>query len=287
MTIVKQLQVPRTQIGESPVWDERQRRLEWIDVVGKKLFSADVDGADLQSKSWEDYPACFALRPNAGKLIAFRRSIRLFDAGGEEEQRLTMSDFDVAKERFNEGACDSRGRLWVGTLDRYVKQPVGGLFRIDPDLSSRRMVEGITLANGIAWSPDERTMYHCDSGPRTVYAYDYDIATGEVGERRVFVTFGEYEGMPDGCAMDVEGHLWVAAPGAAAILRFAPDGTRAGKIDLPTREPTSLVFGGDGLETMFVTSMISHEAKAQNESDGGLFAVRASVAGVPRHRFGA
>lgn len=217
--------------------------------------------------------------------LGYRRRIVLIDGEGVERE-LGLPDFDVGKERFNDGACDAKGRFWVGTIDRKLKHPVGGLFRLDPDLSFRRMAEGITLSNGLAWSPDNRVMYHCDSGPRLIYAYDFDLESGSVGQRRIFVRFDEDMGQPDGCAMDTEGYLWVAAPYTGSIMRFAPDGQIESRLELPSRMPSSLAFGGSTLSTLFVTSMHPHDDSAPDKNDGAIFKVDVDVSGIAVPCFG-
>lgn len=284
MTDVRTVPVPRAELGESPLWNAAAGRIEWVDVLAKTMSSAREDGGDHRQAGLPDHPGCLVLRASGGRVMAFRRSVGFIGDDGDITP-IAVDGFDVSMERFNEGACDAAGRFWVGTMDRRVKEPVGGLYRIDPDLTARRVIGGLTLSNGIAWSPDGTLMYQCDSGPRVIYVHDFDVATGDIGERRVFATFGEGEGMPDGCAMDETGHLWVAAPGTGSVLRFAPDGGIADRVAVPSREPTSVVFGGADLSTLYVTTMQPHGHAAAPE-DGGLYALAVGVCGLKRHAFG-
>ncbi|MBS0640632.1 MAG: SMP-30/gluconolactonase/LRE family protein, partial [Proteobacteria bacterium] len=195
---------------------------------------------------------------------------------------------DFMKDVFNDGKCDRRGRFWVGTMDRETTHPIGALYRIDPDLTVHRMADGITLSNGIAFSPDDRTLYHCDSEPGVVWAYDYDIESGSIANRRVLVDFAGRKGHPDGCTIDAEGGLWVAEIGAGQIVRFDAAGRETGLIAVPVTRPTSVIFGGADLRTMFVTSMqfaLSDEEKAQQPLAGSVFSVNVGVAGIPEVRF--
>jgi sugar lactone lactonase YvrE len=272
-------------LGESPLWDAPGARIAWVDVLARTISSSAEDGSGHRVDQVSDHPGCIAARASGGRIIAFRRSIALADATGALRP-LSVTGFDPDIERFNEGACDAAGRFWVGTMDRRVKEPVGGLYRIDPDLTSRRVAAGLTLSNGIAWNPDGSRLYQCDSGPRVIYVHDFDVATGELGPRRLFTAFGAGDGMPDGCAMDEAGHLWVAAPGTGSVLRFAPDGTKVASVAVPTREPTSVCFGGADLATLYVTSMQPHGGHDASPDDGGLYALKVGIRGLPRHPFG-
>lgn len=194
---------------------------------------------------------------------------------------------DFALERFNDGACDRHGRFWTGTMARTLTDKVGHLFRIDPDLSVHRMLDGIILSNGIAWSPDQRTMYHCDSGARVVRAYEFDADAGTVANPTVFLDLARH-GLPDGCTVDAEGHLWVALVEAGTLLRFAPSGAIVASVRLPVSRPTSVAFGGGDLRTLFVTTMrdgLSAASQAAEPAAGHLLTLRPGVAGLPEPRF--
>jgi sugar lactone lactonase YvrE len=165
------------------------------------------------------------------------------------------------------------------------RSPDGALFRLDPDLGFHRLDEGMVISNGIGWSPDETIMYFCDSG-HGVYAYDYDIETGAIANRRTFASFDEDQGSPDGSAVDAEGHLWVAMAGGGQILRLAPDGSVDRRIAMNARFPASVAFGGSDLATLFVTTMSPFDGSPGGPDDGIVFAFEPGVAGMPMHRFG-
>lgn len=272
-------------LGECPVWDERTGRLHWIDVTGKRISSCASDGSDVVRTSLDDIPGSFALRENGGYLIGFRRSLALIGPDGREERRERPAIVDFESERFNDGACDRRGRFWVGTMDRRLKQNIGGLYRVDSDMSVCRMAEGIGLSNGLAWSPDDRTLYHCDSAPAVIYAYDFDLDDGEVRNRRVFLQFDPSTARPDGCAMDSEGFLWVAALGSGAIHRYDPSGRLDRAIKTPVKRASSLCFGGPDWRRIYITTMGPHDGHGDDPLDGAVFVDDVDVAGLPRYRF--
>ncbi len=276
-------------LGECPLWDSRSGRLFSIDCMSRKLFCHTGDGARQEEWSLPRTPGSFALRASGGMLMAYRRGLAFIEPGTAMLDEIPTPGIDVATEIFNDGECDRRGRFWVGTMDRDVAKPVGALYRVDPDLRVTRMDGGITLANGIAWSPDDRTMYFCDSRPGRIWAYDFDVATGAIDNRRVFVDFAGRRGRPDGCTVDAEGGLWVAEIAAGQVVRFDPSGREVAAIATPVSKPTSVTFGGPGLRTLFVTSMrygLSDEELAREPQAGCVFAVDANVAGLPATRFG-
>lgn len=273
-------------LGECPTWDERSARLLRIDVTGRKLIACDVDGRESGALALSETPGSFALRRDGGLLLAYRRRLALRDDTGQETDIDLPAAWDMGRERFNDGACDAFGRFWVGTMDRQLQEQVGCLYRIDNDLRVRRMASGFGLSNGIAWSPDGTTMYHCDSRPAVIYAYDFDLDVGLIENRRPFVDFTEAMGIPDGCAMDEEGFLWVASPEAGQVLRFSPDGSLERAVRTTAAKPTSVVFGGTGLRTLFVTSMRPHDGPV-SEADGAVLALEAPAAGIMKHHFGA
>jgi sugar lactone lactonase YvrE len=290
------------QLGDCPTWDESTQRLFWVDIIGKRMSSCAADGSTLERRTFDEIPGSFALRRHGGMLLGFRRRLALLDSAGTEINSWVPDTADMSRERFNDGACDARGRFWVGTMDRFLREPMGALYRIDPDLSAHRMDAGFGISNGIAWSPSFDRLYQCDSSPPRVYVHDFDLDAGLITNRRIYVDFTTGMGTPDGCAVDLEGFLWVAAPGAASIFGFDPQGRLARTIATPVAWPSSVVFGGSELRTLFVTSLKPHERSTVQASrqgappgefgstagpaDGAVFALECRVPGVPRGRFG-
>ena len=287
-------------LGDCPTWDGTFERLVWIDIIGKRLSSCGPDGSAVTRHTLQETPGSFALRAGGGLLMAFRRRLTLFDKDGMETASFTPHEANMSRERFNDAACDCKGRLWIGTMDRLLSDPVGALYRVDADLSTHRMDSGLGISNGIAWSPAFDKLYHCDSRFPRIYVHDFDAAEGTITNRRVFVEFGEGMGVPDGCAMDLDGILWVAAPGTGAIFGFDREGRHARTVDTPVRWPSSVVFGGPDLRTMFITSLMPRtESTVQGSrlqetadvigrtasADGAVFATESDVAGMPRFGF--
>jgi L-arabinonolactonase len=271
-------------LGECPLWDVADARLRWIDVTGRRLSSCELDGSGLERLELPEMPGSFSPRRGGGRLIAYRRRLALGGADGGEITLALPPEFDGGRERFNDGACDPQGRFWVGTMDRHLRDTVGALYRVGADLSVHRVATGYGLSNGLAWSPDGKALYHCDSRPPVIYRYDFDGEGGEVSDRRVFVAFDEALGIPDGCATDEDGFLWVAAPEAGKVLRFDPQGRLERSLATPAAKPSSLGFGGPDRRHLFITSIRTLVADP-GPLDGAVFVTPVATAGVARPLF--
>jgi L-arabinonolactonase len=220
-------------------------------------------------------------------LIAFRAGLALVELASGHETALPNA-VDFANERFNDGKTDRRGRFFVGTMDRKMENRIGGLYRVGLDRSVTHLAGDMQLANGIAWSPDNRTMYHCDSRPGCVFAYDYDIETGAPSNRRVFIAPLDGGHHTDGCTVDADGCLWLAEVGLGRVGRYAPDGRRIGQIDVPAERVASVMFGGRDLDTLYITTIrygLSAQDMTKQPLAGRLFAARPGVKGLPETPF--
>lgn len=274
----------RNELGEGPVWSVRERRLYWVDCIGRTLFG--LDPVSMQRRDWRlsGNPGSLALRADGSLLIAFRTGLALFDPESGTETPLSNGPVDFATERFNDGKVDRKGRFWAGTLARNFTDPVGSLWRLGPDRRPVRMDQGFVASNGIAWSPANDRMYFCDSRPGTVYVYDFDLEAGTVSDRRVFLDMTTLAGRPDGCTVDAEGHLWVAEVDGGRVGRYAPDGRLDTALELPVKRPSSVAFGGADLDTLFVTS-IRRDSLEDEPLGGALFWARPGVRGLPEPIF--
>ena len=289
--IIRQISSLCSILGENPLWDDDTGQLLSIDCMGRLLLWHDPAGGGVTAHALQRTPGSVAFRTGPGGLLmANRQGLALTDRSGVILEEIDTTSIDFGREVFNDGKCDRSGRYWVGTMDREVSAPVGGLYRVGLDGVVTRMDGGITLSNGIAWSPDERTMYLCDSRPGRIHAYDYDAVAGEVSNRRVLVDFTGRRGRPDGCTVDAEGCLWVAEIGAGQVVRFDPAGQEMAAVAVPVSKPTSVTFGGPAFRTLFVTSMrygLSEDDLRREPEAGSVLAFEPGVSGLPAARFGA
>ncbi len=243
----------RAAIGECPLWDPREGVLWWVDIPTGRLHQFDPqDDTDRVIEVGEDLGAV-ALREKGGLVLALRSGFAVLEQAGVI-RRLTGIETTDQRLRLNDARCDSRGRLWAGTVRDDQVPGTAGLYRLDPDGTVTRQLDGITISNGMDWSPDSRHFYYADSGAGTVSVFDYDLDRGELGKRRLFARIEPRYGFPDGLCVDSAGFIWVAVFGAWSVHRYSPDGRLDAAIHVPARDVTSVAFGGDDLDVLYITS---------------------------------
>jgi len=279
-------------LGESPVWDSQSGLLWWVDIHGRKLHCYDPATARHASLPLPEQVGSIGLRERDGLIAATRLGFRFFDPASGQMTPVTTPGDDplagLADVRFNDGRCDRHGRFWAGSVQE--KRVPGGaaLYRLGLDRRCELMVPNVTVSNGLAWSPDDRTMYFADSHERTIYAFDFDAAAGTMSRRRAFATYRAGDGIPDGATVDAEGYLWSAGIGGGRLFRFAPDGRLDRELVMPVTQPTSCTFGGPGLATLYVTSAAMRLSDAERERQplaGALFALDVGVRGLEEPRY--
>ncbi|HEU4967937.1 SMP-30/gluconolactonase/LRE family protein [Sphingomonas sp.] len=274
-------------LGEGPVWVERDQALWWVDIKGPAVFRwSEADGVER----WTPPLRICSLAPAAdgGFVAGTERGIFRADPAAGLYEAIADPEALLHDNRFNDGKLDRAGRFWAGTMDDREEQAQGSLYRLDPDLSWHVIDDGYMVTNGPAFSPDGRTMYHTDSAKRLIYAFDLD-GDGNAGDRRVFASFREEHGHPDGMTVDAEGCLWVAFWNGWCLRRLSPDGDVLHMIDMPVERPTSCAFGGASLDRLFVTSArvgLNENALAVQPLAGALFMFDAGVRGIADRPFG-
>lgn len=281
--------------GESPVWSMAEEALYWVDIPGRALHRWSAAGHTQWAS--EEIPACIAPRADLpGAWIAGMES-GLFSITPQADGRLAATRLaEVAHAapgmRFNDGRCDRQGRFWAGTMkmDMAAGARVGRLYRHDKDSTAPSLqLEDLIVPNGLAFSPDGRTMYLSDSHPsvQTIWAFDFDTATGTPSRRRVFVDMNPLPGRPDGAAVDADGCYWICGNDAGLVHRFTPEGRLDRSLAVPVKKPAMCAFGGPKLDTLFVTSIRPGGDLADQPLAGGVFALRPGTQGIPEPAFGA
>lgn len=271
----------RDLLGECPLWDEHAGALWWVDILAPSLKKFD---GTLKTIPLTEAMGSFAFREKGGFIAGMKTGIYFFD--GEKKQALAKPEAHLPQNRFNDGRCDRDGRFWSGTMPEPMREPAGALYRIAVDGTCERKRTGITVPNSLAWSPDGRTMYFADSPRRTIWAFDYDRASGEPSNERVFAT--TQVGFPDGSCMDAEGCLWNAEYGGSRVVRYTPAGKVDRVVELPVKSPTCCAFGGKNLDVLYITTAAQRLTEAQLKEQplaGSLLAVRPGSTGLAESRY--
>jgi sugar lactone lactonase YvrE len=273
-----QLPVPAAALGEGPCWDAATGSLYWVDITAGQVHRLDGDGAH---RRWDVGQAVGAvvLRSSGGLVLAARGGFLTLDPVTGDVAPLVALDLGEGC-RMNDGACDEAGRLFAGSMADDESPGRGTLYRLDPDHRVTDLIGGVTVSNGIGWSPDGSLMYYVDSPTCRVDMLDYDPATGAIAGRRPFATIDAGDAIPDGLAVDADGCVWVALWDGGAVLRFGPDGRLRGSLELPAPRVTSCAFGGPDLETLYITT-----AASPGGAGGELFSARAGVTGRATHAY--
>ena len=278
----------RNRLGEVPVWDVREQALYWVDIEGKLLQRLTPSTGKVDRWHMPERIACFALRENGGLIVGFASGFAFYDLDSGRMDWIAKPEASIPTNRFNEGKCDRRGRFWAGTMDDGLKQHSAALYRVDADLRVTKVLDGIGISNSIVWGLDERTFFFADTLDGALYRFDYDAESGTIANRRKIVDLKGTGIGPDGSTIDTEGYLWNAQWDGWRIARYSPDGVLDRVVELPVQKPTSCMFGGPDLRTLYVTSAIwdlTPEQLRRQPQAGGLFAIDVGIGGVPEPRF--
>jgi sugar lactone lactonase YvrE len=276
-------------LGEGPHWSARDQKLYFVDILAPAICTGDPVKGTYTSQPVPELIGFVIPRRRGGFVAGMHGEIRGLDLTGGEITTIARPEADRPGNRFNDGKCDRKGRLWAGTLAIDTAPGQGRLWRIDTDGRAREMDRGFNVANGLGWSPDDKTFYFTDTPRRTVYAYDFDLETGEIANRRVFIAMPEAEGKPDGLTVDAEGFVWVAHWDGWCVTRYDPEGKVERVVNLPVPRPTSCVFGGADMQTLFVTTArirLSAGQLAEAPLSGSIFSIDTGIKGLPENIFG-
>jgi len=278
-------------LGEGPMWSVREQALYWVDIMGHAVHRLDPATGAHERHDIGQPVGTVVLRASGGFVLALQDGLFFWDRT-DGLQKIVDPEPDKPGNRFNDGAVDRQGRFWAGTMALGNGGAVGALYRLDTDHSVHKMVSDIKISNGLGWSPDNKTMYYCDTGYRTIWAYDFHPATGAIENRRNFAVVPDDagEGGPDGLTVDSEGFVWSARWGGWKIVRYDPAGKIEREVSIPAARVTSVMFGGPNLDELYVTSArLGFDETTDNETQphaGGLFRLNPGVQGLPETEYG-
>ena len=272
-------------LGEGPYWRPEDEALLWVDVVRGHLHMTRVQLGETITIELDTVSAAFPA-VGGGLVTAggHRLMLRATQPGEGWAGRIIAEAPARDGVRFNDASVDPAGRVWVGSMDIKEKEPLGTLYRLDSGGTLTPVVKGATVSNGIGWSPDGTRMYYNDSPTRRIDMFDYDPATGEAYQGRMFADLSGADGFPDGLTVDADGYVWVAMFAGGALRRFTPAGHQDAVIPLPVSQPTSCAFGGPGMADLFVTTAYRDLSEAQRAAEplaGRLLRLRPGPAGLP------
>src|SRR5439155_2767873 len=291
MNQVEHVLTVQNKLGEGPVWSAKEQALYLVDIENNSFFRYFPTTSKYESFDVGVPIGVLALRAAGGLVMATKNGFAFWDPKTQALQFLANPEAHKPHTRFNDGAVDSQGRFWAGTmcgLPKMCEEPEGSLYRIDPDCSVHIMETGLTISNGIVWSPDNKLMYLTDSPLHMIYVYDFDAATGAITNRRPFIHTPDEHGIPDGLTVDSEGFIWSARWGGWKITRYDPTGKAEREIQLPIQYPTSCTFGGERLNELYITSAwtaLSEEQKKKQPYSGDLFRVKTDIKGLEKAKF--
>jgi sugar lactone lactonase YvrE len=275
------------EVGEGPLWDAETGSLWFVDLTAGDVYRYTRDRDTVTRFSVGQEVGAVLLRRDGGLVLAVRDGIATATEAGDDFEVRVPVELDTAN-RMNDAKCDPAGRLYAGTTAFDFTPRAGSLYRIDAEWSCTPVVTGLTVSNGLAWSPDGSRMYLIDSATQSVDTFDYDVASGDMRARRRLVALDAEAGTPDGMTVDEEGNLWVACFGGASVRCFSPSGQELERISFPVRQVTSCAFGGPGYSELYVTSAAYRMTAAELNDEplaGATFVCRPGVAGLPAVAF--
>jgi sugar lactone lactonase YvrE len=273
-------------LGEGPIWDTRENVLWWIDINECRLHRFDPATKDNVTYDIGQRVGTVVPRASGGLMLAVQNGFASYDPEARKLRIVADPEAHLPQNRFNDGKCDPAGRFWAGTLELVEQDMTAGtLYCLYADGRVEKRVADVGISNGIVWASDKKTMYFIDSPTRRVDAFDYDNATGEIGNRRTAIALPDGMGYPDGMAIDSEDKLWVALWAGWGVARFDPTtGAVLERIDVRASQVTACAFGGPELKDLYITTArrdLQDETLNDQPHAGGLFHTHVEVAGVP------
>jgi sugar lactone lactonase YvrE len=279
-------------LGEGPSWDVRSKILYWVDIVGGLIYAHTPGSSSDEIVAPASGVSCVVPRKSGGLALTLPHGFFGLDLSTKKLEAISVSlESDIPTNRFNDGKCDPAGRFWAGTMDEKEKNPAGSLYLLGTDRSLKKVLSGVTISNGLGWSPDRKTMYYIDSPTRKVWSFDYSHQTGDISNKRTAADFDEAEqpGVPDGMAVDAEGMIWVAHWGGARVSRWNPvEGKLVETLPVPADHVTSCCFAGSNLDELYITSAregFDQTYLAKMPLSGSLFVANVGVKGLPTYAF--
>lgn len=283
MSQVKHLYPTQSQAGESPVWVPSEKALYWVDCEGSKAYRAGEGESVCKTFNASLPVTAISPRAKGGWIAATKKGLAFWDGRSGQFDLIVDPEQGNPDHRCNDCTIDRKGRLWVGTLNQKdLTAPTGSLWRLDADLSLHKIDTGFAVPNGMAFAPDDKTMYVTDMFHGKIVAYDFNLAAGTVSNRRDFALVPAEAGLPDGLITDADGFVWSAHWGGSRVTRYTPAGKIDREIRLPAANVTCMAFGGADLCDLYITTaaaFLTEDQKKEQPQAGDLFCTRLDIRG--------
>jgi len=286
----KLLYKAEAQLGEGAFWDSATSRFFWIDIEGKQLHIYTPLTNDNSSFPTPSRIGTVVPQSDTTAVVALEDGIYIMNTSNGDLTLLSDVEQTMTTNRFNDGKCDPNGNLWVGSMHLEQSAPEASVYKVTPTSEATKMIENVTISNGIVWTKDGSIMYYIDTPTGQIRAYDYDKASATISNMRVAVTVSTDLGFPDGMTIDENDHLWVGLWNGNAVAQFNPiSGELISKIEVPAHNVTACAFGGPNLDKLYITTAsvdMSPEEQERFPDAGSLFVATPGVRGVKSIRFG-
>ena len=280
----------KSELGEGAFWDHQEQRLYWVDIEGKKIHLFDPSNKTNITFDTPSRVGTIVPKNKEAAVIALEDGIYMINTSNGKISLLSAVESDMTFNRFNDGKCDPNGNLWIGSMHLDQSAPKANLYKVDYKGKVEKMLDSVTISNGIVWTKDKSTMYYIDTPTGYIRAFDYDLSHSTISNERVAVIIPESMGFGDGMAIDAEDKLWVGLWNGNAVARFDPlTGELIEKIDVPAHNVTSCSFGGNNFDTLYITTSsldMTEKEKMRYPLAGSLFEVKPGVNGVAGNFFG-
>ena len=278
----------RARIGEGPVWDEQKGCLYWLDIMNCLIYRYDPVSGRNEPLQLDQMVGAVALCRDGALVAALADGFARVDFAAGSVETIWTAENEIGN-RFNDGKCDPDGRFWAGTLSLTGQTGTGNLYCLDKDLKVHLALPGVSVSNGLAWSPDRQSLFYIDSPTREVWCFDYDPRITRLGKRETVVRIAPEEGIPDGMTIDIQGRLWVAQWGGSRVCCYDPqNGSKVNEVLFPVEQVSSCTFGGPDLSDLYVTTAsngLSEESLRRQPAAGALYRVKTDTVGFIANRF--
>ncbi len=280
----------RALLGEGAFWNYQTQEFYWVDIIGKTVNVYNPKNKSNRAFPLPYRPGTVVPQTDSTAVVALDNGIYILNLYNRLLLKLSNVEEDIPTNRFNDGKCDPNGNLWVGSMRLDESIPAAGLYKVAPDGTTTKMLENITISNGIVWTKDGETMYYIDTPTGTIRAYDFDKETSTISNERIVVEVSADDGFPDGMAIDENDMLWVGLWNGNAVARYNPkNGKLLNKIEVPAHNVTACAFGGEDLDILYITTAktdMTEEENAKYPLAGSIFSVKPGIKGVKSQFFG-